>query len=97
MLENTQKLIKEVTKNLDKLKFKFAGDEVYHFIWDRLANDYLEKIKDNKDPQSLYTLKYSFLSAIKLLHPFMPYVTEAVWQELKAPEDSPLIISVWPI
>ena len=96
MLENTQKLIKEVTKNLDKLKFKFAGDEVYHFIWDRLANDYLEKIKDNKDAQSLYTLKYSFLSAIKLLHPFMPYVTEAVWQELKAPEDSPLIISVWP-
>lgn len=96
ILSELDELVKSATKNLDRLKFKFAGDAMYHFIWDTLANDYLEKIKDRNDKESLFVLKSSFLTSIKLLHPFMPFVTEYVWKSLNDEKTEPLIISNWP-
>lgn len=96
MYNDTMVLIKQVTKDLERLKFKFAGDAIYHFIWDRLANDYLEKTKDKNDVETQYILKHSFIVALKLLHPFMPFVTEAVWQEFKTTNDPDLICQAWP-
>ncbi len=87
-------VVEKVTKYLDEYQFKFAGEEIYHFIWDRLANKYLEETK--LKTYSLGMLRYVFLGSLKLLHPFMPYITEAVWTEIPKQEGYPIIISNWP-
>ena len=100
IVEMTQNLIKTVTDNLEGYKFKLAGEAVYDFIWNNLANDYMENTKDRKDKKSLEVLKYAFVNALKLLHPFMPFITECVWADLHSEKDAsslaPLIISEWP-
>jgi valyl-tRNA synthetase len=92
-------LAKSVTKNLDKLRFKDAGDEIYHFVWHELADKYLERVKTREDKKiALETLIYVFALCLKLLHPFMPFVTEAVWGQIqKSPEETDLLVlSNWP-
>jgi len=92
-------LAKSVTKNLDKLRFKDAGDEIYHFVWHELADKYLERVKTREDKKiALETLIYVFALCLKLLHPFMPFVTEAVWGQIqKSPEEPDLLVlSNWP-
>lgn len=99
LLSKLKTLIESVTKDLDRFKFKLAGESIYDFIWNTLANDYLESIKSRSDVSAMFTLRSAFVSAIKLLHPFMPFVTEAVWKEISKPksESKYIIISKWPI
>ncbi len=99
ILDELNKLISDVTNYLDNLKFKFAGEAIYEFIWEKLANTYLEAIKDQKDETALAVLKHVYLNAIKLLHPFMPFITETVWQEIQKPEGESemIIVSKWPV
>ena len=98
LIKDLEILIKNVTKYLEKHKFKFAGDEIYEFIWERLANKYLESIKGREDNEASITLKYAFLTSLQLLHPYMPFVTESVWQELKEDaKDHPIYKSEWPV
>ncbi len=97
ILEDLNKLTRDVTEYLDGLKFKFAGEAIYEFIWEKLANTYLEAIKDRTDDQALAVLNHAFLTSLKLLHPFMPFITETVWQELKPQNEAEMIIvSKWP-
>ena len=98
ILKKLEDLISSVTKDLDRHKFKPAGEAIYDFIWNTLANDYLESIKSRSDVSGVFTLRRAFLSSIKLLHPFMPFVTEAVWKEISKPklESEYIIISKWP-
>lgn len=97
ILVDLNKLISDVTDYLDNLKFKFAGEAVYEFIWEKLANTYLEAIKDRTDDQALAVLNEAFLTTLKLLHPFMPFITETVWQEMKPKnENEMIIVSKWP-
>ena len=99
LLSKLKLLIESVTNDLDRFKFKLAGESIYDFIWNTLANDYLESIKSRSDVSAMFTLRSAFLSAIKLLHPFMPFVTEAVWKEISKPksESKYIIISKWPV
>ena len=99
LLSRLNSLIKEVTTFLEKYQFNFAIEKIYHFSWHILADNYLEKNKTrlkNKNPQALYTLKHVYLTTLKLLHPFAPFVTEALWQELNLDSTSLLITSPWP-
>ena len=98
LLDKLNLLISDVTKDLDRYKFKPAGEAIYDFIWNTLANDYLESIKAREDVSAIFVLRYTFVSSIKLLHPFMPFVTESVWQEIIKSKSEPkyLIISKWP-
>ncbi len=89
-------LVSYVTDRIEKLQFKHSGEAVYHFIWDDLANNYLEKIKDRNDSEALSVFRYVFSGCLKLLHPFMPFVTEAVWEEVSETPEVPLIVSGWP-
>jgi len=95
-----ENLVNQVTTNLNKYRFDYAIEHIYHFLWDDLASGYLESIKDRKDKNvSLSVFRYVYLNSIKLLHPFMPFITEGIWQELKSirnNSDTPLIISSWP-
>ena len=98
LIKDLENLVKNVTKYLEKYKYKFAGDEIYEFIWERLANKYLESIKDRKDNEAIMTLRHVFLTSIQLLHPYMPFVTESAWQELKEDaKNNPIYKSEWPV
>jgi len=90
------KTVKSVTKLLDKYRLNEAAEEVYNFIWKTLANEYLEKVKSRRE-EAQPILEYVLQESLKLAHPFMPFVTEAIWQEHKERFDSELLITTeWP-
>ncbi len=96
IMMDLSKTIKIVTKHLDKYRLNEGAVEVYNFIWKNFANDYLEKVKSRKI-EAQPVLEYVLQESLKLAHPFMPFVTEAIWQEHKESFDSKLLISgAWP-
>lgn len=93
--------VKEVNINLEKFRFAQAGEIIYQFIWHEFADKYLEMAKQrliSGDTEVLSVLSHVFLTSLKLLHPFMPFITEQLWQVFSPyrslPE--PLIVSSWP-
>ncbi len=83
-------IIKKVTKNLDNYQFSEAGTTIYDFFWGDYCDWYVEMSKVTKNSA---VLKYVLETSLKLMHPFMPFVTEAVWLQL----NSKLLISEsWP-
>lgn len=94
LLKKLQATIKSVDANLAKFKFAQAGEIIYHFVWHELADKYLEDFK--KDLVSYEVLKETYLTSLKLLHPFMPFVTEEIWGLIPRKTSDPLIISSWP-
>jgi len=90
------KTIGKVTTLIEKYKLSEASYEIYDFIWHKFADIYLEKVKDRKYEASK-TLNYVLKSSLKLLHPFMPFVTEKIWQIGFYKEEKTLLInSSWP-
>lgn len=97
-------LTKDVTENMDKFELGIAVQKVYDFIWDEFCDWYIELAKyriyhAEENPaaanSALYTLKTVLGDALKLLHPFMPFVTEEIYGEL-VPEEESLMMSSWP-
>ncbi len=97
-------LTKDVTENMDKFELGIAVQKVYDFIWDEFCDWYIELAKyriyhAEENPaaanSALYTLKTVLGDALKLLHPFMPFVTEEIYGAL-VPEEESLMISSWP-
>lgn len=85
----------EVTSYLDNYHFNLATERLYEFIWHEFADIYIEDVKNRVDDNS-FTILYSlFTNLLLLLHPFMPFITEAITKELKL-TDKMLIISEWP-
>lgn len=92
-------LTARVTKQLNTYRFSDAAQEIYDFTWHRLADVHLEKNKERfqtGDQQALAVLSHVYTTILKLLHPFMPFVTEAIWQTLPKQTNKPLIVSPWP-
>ena len=94
MKNKVQVLVKEVTKDLDSYNFNFAAEKLYEFVWHEFADKYIEDVKKRIDKQSFTTLHSSFLILLKLLHPFMPFVTEEIYQKFKP--DKSIIVEKWP-
>ncbi|HSX30418.1 MAG TPA: valine--tRNA ligase [Candidatus Saccharimonadales bacterium] len=82
-----------IAKHLDKYRFSEAYEVLYHFVWDEVADWYIEASKSQKSRE---VLGYVLESVLKLAHPFAPFVTEAIWQTLYSNTDSLLITSHWP-
>jgi len=93
--KRVQILINEVTKHLDNYGFNFAAEKLYEFTWHQFADSYIEEIKARMTKDSLKTMEDNFLTILKLLHPFMPFITEDVYGKLYGGEGD-LIISQWP-
>jgi len=90
--------IKTVDSLLSKFRFAEAGETIYHFMWDEVAAKYLEEVKGREDQGiALAVLRHIILTGLKLLHPFMPFVTEAIWAEMPRKHDEMLIVSGWPM
>ncbi|WP_334160233.1 valine--tRNA ligase, partial [Muricomes intestini] len=105
ILSKVNTLAKDVTENMDKFELGIAVQKVYDFIWDEFCDWYIEIAKYriyHKDEDSkaancaLWTLKTVLGQALKMLHPFMPFVTEEIYNVL-VPEEESLMISKWPV
>ena len=102
ILTKLSKLEKEVTANIDKFEIGVVVSQLYDFIWSDLCDLYIEMIKPrlyNKDGESyksaIWTLKHVLVSSIKLLHPYMPFITEEIYSNINS-NDEMLIDSKWP-
>lgn len=97
ILDRLKEVIVQVTKSLDKYRFTDASDTIYHFMWDDLASQYIEYIKTKDDKTiSLSILRYVYSESLKLLHPFMPFITEEIWSHLHE-DQSILMNEKWPV
>jgi len=94
ILQKLDSVISQVTAGLDNYDFSSAGDRLKEFTWNELADWYLEiaKVEGNKEP----LLNYILNTILKLWHPFMPFVTEAIWQEVYGSEHL-LLVEKWPM
>ncbi len=93
VLSELKQTIKNVTKDLNKYRLNEAAKEIYDFVWHKFADVYIERTKDRRE-EAQPTLEKVLTDSIKLLHPFMPFVTEQIWREMGNKEL--LISSEWP-
>jgi len=97
ILESLNGVVRKVTEDMEKYHFTEAGDTIYHFIWHELADKYLEHVKDSPNKNvSLGVFRYAFMTSLKLLHPFIPFVSEKIWQYMPDNNEGPLITADWP-
>ncbi len=97
-------LIREVTDNMENYELGIAVGKIYDFIWDEFCDWYIEMVKPrlyNSDKSTsrnsaLWTLKTVLIDALKLLHPYMPFITEEIFCTLQNKEDS-IMVSDWPV
>ena len=96
-------LIKEVTDNMEKYELGVAVQKLYDFIWEEFCDWYIEMVKprlynddDTTKEAALYTLKTVLINSLKLLHPYMPFITEEIFCNLQDEEES-IMISSWPV
>jgi valyl-tRNA synthetase len=96
LLEKLDFLIESVTGLMDKYEFAQAGELIREFVWGEFADWYLEiaKIEEEKGEEKDLILRYVLANILKLWHPFIPFVTEAVWGNMG--NDKDLIVSSWP-
>lgn len=102
ILSRLNNVVREVTENLDKYEIGLAAQRIYDFIWDDYCDWYIEMVKsrlygDDGESKEVaeQVLLYVLKDINKLLHPFMPFITEEIWQHLPNKEN-PLILSQWP-
>ena len=102
-LKNLETIEEKITNHLDNFHFSLAGELIYHYFWHTFADKIIEemknRIRDNKNKEQAQYVLYKILTdCLKMLHPFMPFVTEEIWQKVprygKKMEDL-LIIEKW--
>ena len=97
IISKLQKTIKNVRKYMDKYEFQNVGTILYDFIWSDFCDSYIEFSKFNMDKESTKsTLLYVLTNILKMLHPFMPFVTEEIYQKLPIKDSESIMISSYP-
>ena len=103
ILSKVNELAKAVTDNLDKYELGIAFQKVYDFIWEEFCDWYIEMVKprlysdtDDTKKAAVWTLKTVLIQSLKLLHPYMPFITEEIFCNLQDEEES-IMISSWPV
>ena len=102
ILSKMNRLTKDVTENIDKYELGIAVSKIYDFIWEEVCDWYIEMVKprlyndeDKTKAAALWTLKTVLINALKLLHPYMPFITEEIFCNVQNEEES-IMISKWP-
>ena len=105
ILSKVNTLAADVTENMDKFELGIAVQKVYDFIWDEFCDWYIEisktrTFKKDEDPESakvaMWTLKTVLIQGLKLLHPYMPFITEEIFCTLQEDEET-IMLSQWPV
>ena len=98
ILSKLNKVISKVTKNMESYEFNNAGGELYSFIWSDFCDSYIEMSKFSLDSVSTKsTLCYAISAILKMLHPFMPYVTDEIYSKLPIRDAENIMISSYPL
>ena len=98
ILSKLNKVINKVTKNMESYEFNNAGGELYNFIWSDFCDSYIEMSKFSLDSVSTKsTLCYVISAILKMLHPFMPYVTDEIYSMLPIRDAENIMISSYPL
>ena len=102
ILSKVNTLAKDVTENLDKFELGIGLQKVYDFIWEEFCDWYIEMVKprlwndeDSTKATALWTLKTVLINSLKLLHPYMPFITEEIFCNLQD-EEASIMVSAWP-
>ena len=95
ILSKVNTLAKEMTDNMEKFELGIAVSKVYDFIWEEFCDWYIEMVKprlyndeDETKAAALWTLKTVLIQALKLLHPYMPFITEEIFCNIQDEEES---------
>ena len=101
VLKDLQKVVKETTKQMDSYKFYMASEKIYHYFWHTFCDKIIEESKNNPDQATKKMLLEILTTSLKLLHPFMPFATEEIYQQLPRPTGHPdkqkcLMVETWP-
>jgi valyl-tRNA synthetase len=103
-LNETNEIIKDITKDIEEFRFYMASDKIYNYFWHTFADTVIERTKlaingsDEKARQSAQYILFKILTdMIKVLHPFMPFVTEEIWSLLPIKSKKLLMIEEWPV
>ena len=98
ILSKLNKVISKVTKNMESYEFNNAGGELYNFIWSDFCDSYIEMSKFSLDSVSTKsTLCYVISAILKMLHPFMPYVTDEIYSKLPIRDAENIMVSSYPL
>ena len=103
ILTKCNSLIEEVTENLDRYEMGIALQKVYDFVWEEFCDWYIEMVKprlwddgNKSQAAAIWTLNTVLIESLKLLHPFIPFVTEEIFCNLQDEEES-IMVSAWPV
>ncbi len=103
ILEELRVITADVTKEIDESRLYLAAEKIYHYVWHRLADEILEESKailiggdEELKASRQYVLYTCLTTSLKLLHPFMPFITETIWQNLPTKESDYLMVAQWP-
>ena len=104
ILSKLNALVGDMTENMEKYEMGIAVSKVYDFIWDEFCDWYIEMVKPRlysdqggeSRKAALWTLRYVLCDALRLLHPFMPFITEEIFTKVQSAEES-IMISSWPV
>ena len=103
ILSKMNNLVKEVTDNMEKYELGIAVSKLNDFIWEEFCDWYIEMVKprlyndeDTTKTAAIWTLKTVLIDALKLLHPYMPFITEEIFCNIQDEEES-IMISNWPV
>ena len=103
ILSKLNKLISDITRNIENYDLGIAIDKIYGFMWNEFCDWYIEMVKsriysENTEEKTevCAILNYVFANCLKLLHPFMPFVTSEIYEKLVLVDDKELMLSKWP-
>ena len=97
ILTKLNKTIKDVTKSMEKYDFNIVGNTLYNFIWEDFCDKYIELSKFNKSDTTKSVLLLVLTDILKMLHPFMPYVTEEIYGMLPIKDSESIMIDKYPV
>ncbi len=102
IMSRFNQVAKDVTMNMERFELGIALQKIYDFVWNEYCDWYIEFSKSRlygENPEekraALYTLNHALENILKILHPFMPFITEEIWQNIKE-DDSSVIVASWP-
>ncbi len=102
IISKVNELSREVTENMDKFELGVAVSKIYNFIWEEFCDWYIEMVKprlyndeDRTKAAALWTLKHVLITSLKLLHPYMPFITEELFMNVQDKEET-IMLSSWP-
>jgi valyl-tRNA synthetase len=99
-LKELEDLKSEITKEFKEYKLYLVTEKLYHYAWHELADKIIEEVKDSvfneeKDPKNQYLLLKIQEEILKMLHPFMPFITEEIWKDFPKKDKDLLMVEKW--